>query len=160
MNKQSKTCAPHSETISILIVEDNPRDARMIREMLAEVKDGGFSLECTEHLSTGLKRLAQGGIDMVFLDLWLPDSHGFDTFAETYARAPQVPIIVMTGLDDEHVAVRAVREGARDYLVKGHVDSNLLVRAMRYALEHKRAAVGRAQVRQVRKKASGDPLVL
>lgn len=76
---------------------------------------------------------------MVFLDLSLPDSHGFETFAEAYARAPQVPIIVLTGLDDEHVAVRAVREGAQDYLVKGHVDINLLVRAMHYAVERKQA---------------------
>ena len=76
---------------------------------------------------------------MVFLDLSLPDSRGFNTFAQAYARAPQVPIIVLAGLDDEQVAVRAVREGAQDYLVKGHVDSNLLVRAMSYVVERKRA---------------------
>jgi DNA-binding response OmpR family regulator len=109
----------------------------MIREMLAEVKHDGFNLECAEQLSTGLKRLAEGGIDMLFLDLSLPDSQGFDTFAEAYAKAPQVPIIVLTGLDDERVAVRAVHEGAQDYLVKGHVDSNLLVRAMRCAVARK-----------------------
>jgi DNA-binding response OmpR family regulator len=129
---------PEAEILKVLLVEDNPRDARMIREMLAEVKDDGFSLEYAEQLSTALERLAEGGIDMVFLDLSLPDSRGFDTFAQAYARAPQVPIIVLAGLDDEEVAVRAVREGAQDYLVKGHVDSNLLVRAMSYVVERKR----------------------
>jgi DNA-binding response OmpR family regulator len=130
---------PHSEIVKILLIEGNHRDARMIREMLAEVKLDGFSLEYAEQLSTGLERLAEGGIDMVFLDLSLPDSRGFDTFAQAYARAPQVPIIVLAGLDDEQVAVRAVREGAQDYLVKGHVDSNLLVRAMSYVVERKLA---------------------
>lgn len=76
---------------------------------------------------------------MVFLDLSLPDSRGLDTFSRVYAQAPQVPIIVLTGLDDEQVAVQAVRKGAQDYLVKGYVDSNLLVRAMHYAVERKRA---------------------
>jgi len=150
MNKQPEMYIPHSlrdaspsgpeaEIVRVLLVEDNPGDVRMIREMLAEVKHDGFSLEYAEQLSTGLERLAEGGIDMVFLDLSLPDSRGFDTFAEAYARAPQVPIIVRAGLDDEQVAVRAVREGAQDYLVKGHVDSNLLVRAMSYVVERKRA---------------------
>jgi len=133
------TARREADIVKVLLVEDNPGDACMIREMLAEVKHDGFSLEYAEQLSTGLGRLAEGGIDMVFLDLSLPDSRGFDTFAEMYARAPQVPIIVLAGLDDEEVAVRAVREGAQDYLVKGHVNSNLLVRAMSYAVERKRA---------------------
>ncbi|UCG81512.1 MAG: response regulator, partial [Desulfobacterales bacterium] len=109
MDRLSEIHAPHSlrgigpsgpgaEILKVLLVEDNPRDARMIREMLAEVKDDGFSLEYAEQLSTALERLAEGGIDMVFLDLSLPDSRGFDTFAQAYARAPQVPIIVLAGL--------------------------------------------------------------
>ena len=148
MNRQSEMRVPHSlrpparreaEIVKVLLIEGNHRDARMIREMLAEVKHDGFSLEYAEQLSTGLERLAEGGIDMVFLDLSLPDSRGFDTFAQAYARAPQVPIVVLASLDDEQVAVRAVREGAQDYLVKGHVDSNLLVRAMSYVVERKLA---------------------
>ena len=139
MNQQPGRSIPHSEIVKVLLVEGNPGDAGMVREMLAEVNGDAFSLECAEQLSTGLKRLAEGGIDMVFLDLSLPDSRGLDTFSRAYAQAPQVPIIVLTGLDDEQVAVQAVRKGAQDYLVKGYVDSNMLVRAMHYAVERKRA---------------------
>ncbi|MFQ6080818.1 MAG: PAS domain S-box protein [Candidatus Bathyarchaeia archaeon] len=123
--------------IKVLLLEDNPGDARLIREELAEVRDALFDLECADRLSAGLERLAAGGIDVVLLDLSLPDSRRFDTFAKVHAQAPEVPIVVLTGLDDEELAVKAVRRGAQDYLVKGQVDSNLLVRAMRYAIERK-----------------------
>jgi DNA-binding response OmpR family regulator len=139
MNRQSERAVPYSEIVKVLLIEDNPGDACMIREMLADVNGDGFSLECAKQLSTGLERLAGGDIDMVFLDLSLPDSRGLDTFSRVYAQAPQVPIIVLTGLDDEQMAVQAVRKGAQDYLVKGYLDSNMLVRAMHYAVERKRA---------------------
>ena len=125
--------------ITVLLVENNPGDARQIREMLAKVRGTSFTVECSDRLTTGLKRLAAGGNDVVLLDLSLPDSHGLDTLAKIRARAPQVPIIALTGLDEEAVAVKAVREGAEDCLVKGRLDSNLLVRAIRYAIERKRA---------------------
>lgn len=124
--------------IKVLLIEDNPGDARLIREMLAEVKSAPFDLEHADRLSTGLERLSAGGIDVVLLDLSLPDSRRLDTFAKAQAQAPEVPIVVLTGLDDEALAVKAVRGGAQDYLVKGQVDSNLLARAMRYAIERKR----------------------
>ena len=123
----------------VLLIEDNPGDARLIGEMLAEVRSTVFDLERTERLSAGLKRLAEGGIDVVLVDLSLPDSRGLNTFGRVQAQSPQVPIIVLTGLDDEMLAVKAVRQGAQDYLVKGQVDGNLLVRALRYAIERKRA---------------------
>jgi len=107
--------------------------------MLAKARGVLFELECVNRLSTGLERLAEGGIGLVLLDLSLPDSQGPDTFSKTYAQAPHVPIIVLTGLDDEGVAVHAVGKGAQDYLVKGQVDSNLLLRAMRYAIGRKEA---------------------
>ncbi|MBW2020218.1 MAG: PAS domain S-box protein [Deltaproteobacteria bacterium] len=125
--------------IRVLLVEDNPGDARLIREMLAEWTHPPFDLACVDRLSTGLERLAEGGIDVALLDLSLPESSGLNTFAEAHAQVPQVPIIVLTGLDDEEVAVDAVREGSQDYLVKGQIDSNLLVRAIRYAIERKQA---------------------
>ena len=125
------------KSIRVLLVEDNPGDARLIRETLTEVSGVQFHLEWVDRLSTGLERLAEGGIDAVLLDLSLPDSQGIDTFIKVYTQAPQVPIILMTGLDDESLAVRAVREGAQDYLVKGQVDGNLLIRAIRYAIERK-----------------------
>ena len=139
----------------VLLIEDNPGDARLISEMLAEVRSAAFDLEWADDLSTGLERLATGGIDAVLLDLSLPDSQGLDTFVKTHIHAPQVPIIVLSGLDDEELAGKAVREGAQDYLVKGNVDTNLLVRALRYAIERKRAEEAKAkleaQLRQAQK---------
>ncbi len=122
-----------------MLIEDDPGDADLIEEILSEVKGVSIDLEFADRLQIGLDRLAKGGIDVVLLDLSLPDSHGFDTFIKAHAHASQTPIIVMTGLDDETVAVRSVREGAQDYLVKGELDSNLLVRSIRYAIERKRA---------------------
>jgi signal transduction histidine kinase/DNA-binding response OmpR family regulator len=127
------------ELIKVLLIEDDAGDARLIREVLNEVRGVAFEVECADRLSTGMERLAAEGIDVVLLALSLPDSRGLDTFAKAHAQAPQVPIIVLSGLDDEELAVRAVREGAQDYLVKGQVDSDLLVRSMRYAIERKRA---------------------
>ena len=124
--------------IKVLLIEDNPGDARLVREMLAEAKNARFDLECADRLSTGLARLAEADIDVLLLDLGLPDSVGFDTFAKVYTRVPQVPIIVLTALDDEAVAIKAVREGAQDYLAKGRMDSHLLARAISYAVERKR----------------------
>jgi diguanylate cyclase (GGDEF)-like protein len=88
---------------------------------------------------TGLERLAAGGIDVVLLDLGLPDSVGLDTFTTVNTQAPQVPILVLTGLDDEALAVQVVQQGAQDYLVKGQADGDSLARAIRYAIERKRA---------------------
>jgi sigma-B regulation protein RsbU (phosphoserine phosphatase) len=126
--------------LKVLLVEDNPGDVRLLKFMLAEAGDHGFELECADRLSAGLERLAKGGIGIVLMDLSLPDSQGLETFAKVRAQAPQVPIIVMSGLSNEALAVKAVHEGAQDYFVKGHVDGYLLVRAMRYALERKRMA--------------------
>ena len=125
--------------IKVLLIEDNPGDANLIREMLAEAGIASFDLEWANRLSTGLEQLARGGIDALLLDLSLPDSQGLDTFARAQAQAPQAPIIVLTGLEDEILAVEAVRGGAQDYLVKGQVDSHLLGRAIRYAIQRRRA---------------------
>jgi HD-GYP domain-containing protein (c-di-GMP phosphodiesterase class II)/DNA-binding NarL/FixJ family response regulator len=126
--------------ISVLLIEDNPGDARFIREMLAEVENPTFDLQHAERLSTGLERLAVGGIDVILLDLLLPESQGLVAFRQVYAQAPEVPIVVLTILGNETLALQTVQEGAQDYLVKGQVDGNLLARSMRYALERKRAA--------------------
>lgn len=124
--------------IRILLIEDNPGDARLIREMLADTGDRSITLESVDHLEAGLDTLRSGGISGVLLDLSLPDSHGFETFVRTRSEAADVPIIVLSGLDEEELAVHAVREGAQDYLVKGEVDGNLLIRAVRYGIERKR----------------------
>ena len=124
--------------IRILLIEDNPGDARLIQEMFAKIKDTSFNVEHADRLSKGLEHIAESGIDVIFLDLSLPDSQGLDTFTAVHNKAPQIPTIVLSGLSDEEVAVKAVGEGAQDYLVKGHVDSNLLERSIRYAIERQR----------------------
>jgi len=125
--------------IQVLLIEDDPEYSHLVREMLAVVGGAPFDLECADRLSTGLERLAAGDIDVVLLDLLLPDSWGLDTFIKAHAQVPGVPTIVLSGLGDEALAIEAVREGAQDYLVKGQVDGNLLVRAMRYAIGRKQA---------------------
>ncbi len=127
------------KTINVLLIEDNPGDARLIQEFLSEPGGAMFTLECVEQLSTGLNRLAEGGIDVILLDLGLPDSQGLDTFAKTHEQVRHVPIVVLTGLDDETMATQAMRAGAQDYLAKGQMDSNLLIRTMRYAIERKQS---------------------
>ena len=123
----------------VLLIEDNPGDVRLIQEMLTQSAQDGYQLECADRLSKGLECLGMGGIDLVLLDLGLPDSQGLDTFNKVHAQVPAVPIVLLTGLDDEMFAVQAVRQGAQDYLVKGNVNSTLLCRAVRYAVERKRS---------------------
>lgn len=127
-----------SEAIKALLIEDNPGDQLLMQEMLGDTERAFLELECVERLSTGLARLGAGDIDIVLLDLTLPDSMGLDTFIHFQTQAPQVPVIVLTGLDDEEVAVQAVREGAQDYLFKGQFYDDVLIRAIRYAIERKR----------------------
>lgn len=124
--------------IQILLIEDRPADARLIQEALVEGGANAFELECAETLSAGIDRLLEGGIDVVLVDLSLPDSHGLDTFMSVRRGSPGVPVVVLTGLDDEEVAIQAVQAGAQDYLVKGHADANVLTRAIRYAIERHR----------------------
>ncbi len=124
--------------IRVLLIEDNPDDARLIRMMLADAGAELFQVDHVERLARAFERISQGGIDIVLSDLSLPDSHGLDTFSRLHAHAPRVPIILLTGLNDTTVAVKAVHEGAQDFLVKGHVDGQLLARAIQYAIERKR----------------------
>lgn len=125
----------------VLLIEDNPGDARLIRELLSAEEGASFFLEHADRLSAGLTRLAQGNIDVILLDLSLPDSHGLEGINRICSQAPKVPIVVLSGLNDEAVAINAVQEGAQDYLVKGSVDSALLVRSLRYAIERQRLRV-------------------
>ncbi len=130
-----------SNPTKVLLVEDNPGDARLICELLAEVNPGAHEFQVATRLARGLEHLSNGEYDLVLLDLSLPDSAGLDTFTGLHGAAPQVPIIVLTGYDDEAMALSAVRRGAQDYLVKGEFDGKLLSRAIGYAIERKRAAL-------------------
>jgi diguanylate cyclase (GGDEF)-like protein len=126
-----------SDQHTVLLIEDNPGDARLIREMLAEEPDAPFQLHCEERLSLGLAFLSAEKPRLVLLDLSLPDSHGLETFVKVYAHSPQIPIIVLTGNDDQTVALSAVKTGAQDYLIKGKLDRELLMRSMHYSIERK-----------------------
>jgi diguanylate cyclase (GGDEF)-like protein len=126
------------DSTTILLVEDNPGDARLLHEALADAGPFRFELTRCERLGDALKALAGDRFDVVFLDLSLPDSLGLDTFFRVHRAAPNVPIIVLTGSCDETLAVKAVKAGAQDYLVKGEVEARLLVRSMRYAIERHR----------------------
>ncbi len=125
--------------IKVLLIEDSVFATRHTQKMLSEANGSQINtqLECADQLSTGLKRLAEGGIDIVLLDLTLPDSHDLDTYTRVHTQSPQMPIVVLTGLEDETLAVEAVRKGAQDYLVKGQLNSNLLKRSILYAIERK-----------------------
>jgi DNA-binding response OmpR family regulator len=126
------------KTIRVLLLEDNPGDARLFREFLHEDGLAQAEVDHVGRLKTGLEHLTQEKPDVILLDLGLPDSQGLDTFTQVYAQAPDIPIVVLTGLNDTEQAVEAVKAGAQDYLVKGEVSGGLLVRAIRYAMERKR----------------------
>lgn len=121
-----------------LLVEDNPADARLIREMLKEAPRGSFQLQHVECLDAALHQLRSESFDVVLLDLGLTDSQGMHTLTAVQ-RASGVPIVVLTGFDNERFALDAVRAGAQDYLVKGRFNGELLIRTVRYALQRKEA---------------------
>lgn len=122
-----------------LIVEDNPADVRLIRELLREADaQEPFEVESADRLATALDRVARGGIDIILLDLGLPDSQGIETFARVREAATEIPLVVLTGLADDALALQTVQGGAQDYLVKGRIDGRSLVREARFAVERKR----------------------
>jgi PAS domain S-box-containing protein len=125
--------------IRILLVEDNPGDVRLIREMLKESGANRLKITEIERLDQGLKLLSEETFEIVLLDLNLPDSQGLDTFVKVHAQAPDVPVVVLSGLADEALAIESVQKGAQDYLVKGQVEANPLMRSIRYAIERKQA---------------------
>ncbi|HEY9870328.1 MAG TPA: response regulator [Candidatus Obscuribacterales bacterium] len=127
------------KSIKLLLIEDSRAQIRLLEQMLAEVKGARFEIECAEKLSDGLSYLSKNSFDVVLLDLSLPDASGLDTLVSVHCQHPHVPIVVLTGLDDESVAMEAVKLGAQDYLLKGQVQGPMLARAIRYAIERKGA---------------------
>jgi signal transduction histidine kinase len=132
--------------LRILLVEDNPGDARLIREFLREAGLVAPSVEVATTLSAATTHLTESAPDILLLDLSLPDAHGLETVTAALSAAPTVPIVVLTGLDDENLALLAVQSGAQDYLVKGRVDGPALGRSIRYAIERKQLAREREQL--------------
>ena len=121
----------------ILLIEDNPGDARLLREMLKEEGAKGIELTQVSAMKDAEEKLATLAFDVILLDLGLPDADGLGAVRRAHAAAPHVPVVVLTGLDDEALALRTLQEGAEDYLIKGQIESRGLVRALRYAVERK-----------------------
>ena len=121
----------------LLLVEDNPGDARLMREMFSE--QGSHNTEFTHVgcMSEAEKALSERAFDIILLDLGLPDSQGLGAVRRAHAAAPRIPLVVLTGLDDDSLAAQVLQEGAQDYLVKGQIDARGLLRALRYAVERK-----------------------
>jgi signal transduction histidine kinase/FixJ family two-component response regulator len=128
--------------MKILLVEDNPADARLIAELIRESPLCDCDVLQANRLGTAVDVLGAGEVDLVLLDLSLPDAQELQALGRIVEVAPAVPVIVLTGLQDEQTALRALRAGAQDYLLKGSVESELLVRSMRYARERKRLQEG------------------
>jgi PAS domain S-box-containing protein len=126
------------QPVKVLLIEDNKLDARLLRAFLGESTSTQFDLTHVERLSEGMQKLNGHQYDLILSDLLLPDSQGIETFEWLRAHVQDVPIIVLSGSDDETIAVKAVREGAQDYLVKGRIDAHGLVRAITYAIERHR----------------------
>lgn len=125
--------------IQVLLIEDDLADADLLKELLSAQQNPPFEVQGVSRLSQGLAHLAKDRVDVVLLDISLPDSTGLSTPSRIHEQFPQTPIVVLTGLDDETFALELVRNGAQDYLVKGHVDGGMLSRVMRYAIERKRS---------------------
>src|SRR5918998_16716 len=125
--------------IRILLVEDNPGDARLVEILLSEVETPRFGITHVERLEEAVEHLRSSEFEVILLDLSLPDSSGLETVSRTRAAAPRTPMVVLSGQDDEETALRAVQQGAQDYLIKGQGDGNLIARTIRYAIERQRA---------------------
>jgi two-component system OmpR family sensor kinase len=131
----------------LLLVEDCEDDALLIRE---ELSDANIEIQHAERLSTAFERLAGGSFDAVLLDLSLPDAHGLESIRRVRSHVPEIPIVVLTGLNDEETAVKAVEHGAQDYLIKGEADGRLLTRSLRYAVQrHKSEETLKARNREL-----------
>jgi diguanylate cyclase (GGDEF)-like protein/PAS domain S-box-containing protein len=122
---------------TLLLVEDNPGDARLFREMFNTHGSDNAVLTHVECMSEAEKHLAGASVDLILLDLGLPDAQGMEGVRRAHAAAPRVALVVLTGLDDESLAAQALREGAQDYLVKGQIEPHMLVRALRYSVGRK-----------------------
>jgi PAS domain S-box-containing protein len=138
--EEETSCKPMRHMpIHLLLVEDNSGDVRLLREMLSEREPDKFALADVGRMSAAVIHLANNAVDIVLLDLGLPDAEGLDAVRRARTAASRLPLIVLTGSDDELLADQALREGAQDFLVKGQIDTSGLLRAIRYATQRKKA---------------------
>ena len=123
-----------ASSIYVLLIEDNPIHTRLLQGLLSEAQNPALAVETADHLAAGLARLGHGGIDAVLLDLVLPDSQEMATFERVKEAVPELPVLVLAGLDDEALAAEAVAAGAREFLVKTQIDGESLARSIRAAV--------------------------
>jgi signal transduction histidine kinase len=140
---------------SLLVVEDNPGDVRLLREMLVESGRHAHTMQHVLTMGDAEAFLAENAVDIILLDLGLPDAQGMEVLRRAYLAAPGIPLVVLSGQDDERLAIEAVQEGAQDYLIKGQIDSRALLRALRYAIERK-ALEGAAAALSAKVQAARD----
>ena len=125
--------------IKALLIEDSPDAERLIREELKDVPYSNIDIEWANRLSEGLDVIRKRKVDVILLDLSLPDSQGYNTFVKAHVHAPQIPIVVLSGNSDESLAMKTIRAGAQDFLVKGELDAEVAVRSIHYSIERQRA---------------------
>lgn len=125
-------------TLNILLVEDNPGDVELIKEMMEQPHIRNSTIIEARNLEQAISKLQEDTFDIILLDLGLPDSAGLMTLTDILQYAKKIPVVVLTGLDDESLAVDAIRKGAEDYLPKNKMDAEVLLRVLRYAIERKR----------------------
>ena len=126
------------QPIHVLVIEDDPDYLRSLRDRLSKDTSQLFHVYCATTLQEGLTQLGKGGSDVILLDLMLPESQGLQTYERIHAHTPEIPVIVLTAVDNDALAIEAVRRGAQDFLVKGQVEGKLLSRVIRYAIERHR----------------------
>jgi len=131
----------NGQPISILLIEDEEGDAFLIQRSLSGALRVPYTVSHVDGLGKGMARLKDGGIDVVLLDLGLPDGYGLSTFSVLHKHSPDVPVIVLTGQDDDELGIEAVQQGAQDYLVKGKVEGGILARSLRYAIERQKLSL-------------------
>ncbi len=129
---------PTSQTTIILLVEDNLIDFHLIYEMLTQLGDSRVEILHADTLAGGMQQVNTHSVDLVLLDLNLPDSEGLDTFIKMRQAAPHAPVVVLSGVDSSELALQAVQNGAQDYLIKGKLNADLLMRSLRHAIERQR----------------------
>ncbi len=127
-----------AKTTRVLLIEDNADDLELIKRKLSKSTSSRYIVTTARKLQTGLEYLDSNEIDLVLSDLGLPDSHGLDTVTKILCSAPHVPLIILSGFDDEAIAIKAVQAGAQDYLVKGHIEDSQMERSLAYAIERAR----------------------
>ncbi len=127
-----------NKEIKALLIEDSLDVARLIREELKDISYSNIDIEVADRLKDGIDIIKRGDVDVILLDLSLPDSQGYNTFVRAHVHASQIPIVVLSGNSDEVLAIKTIQAGAQDFLVKGELDAEVLVRSIHYAIERQK----------------------